>query len=526
MSADTAPAPAMPAIAPARASLADWLAVMAGTLGAMMALMDVSIVNSSLPKIQGEIGATQAEGTWVNTAYLVAEIVVIPLTAWLERLLGLRRLLLGAALLFTSFSVLCGLSSSLTMMIAGRIGQGFSGGVLIPSALTLVATRLPPRQQIVGLALTAVSALLGPAAGPVIGGWLTENYGWNYAFFINVPICAVQAAMMLLGIRKTPGDASELRKADWAGVVGMVIGLGAMTTLLEEGQREQWFESALIWRLALASLFGFALIAWGQLRAKRPVVRLSLLRNRALASAVGLLAGLGMLLYTGIFITPQFLVTVSGYNAEQAGRVAFLSGAIAIPTAMLFPLLSRFLSERTIVAGAMFSVAFGDYLLSGMTVSSAGSDFTVAQVFYGVGTTMSAMPLQGAVISSVPPQDAAEAISLSSVSRNLGGSIGLAALASFQEQRFDFHHWQISSTLGANDMGVQQQVAAAAQVLGGGPEGMAAAYQALNGQMLSQALVMSFNDVYLALFLAGILVIPLAMFLKSPPKGSSPMAMH
>ena len=519
MTTDTAPPPA-------RASLADWLAVMAGTLGAMMALMDVSTVNSSLPQIQGEIGATASEGTWVNTAYLVAEIVVIPLTAWLERLLGLRRLLLGAALLFTSFSVLCGLSSSLTMMIAGRIGQGFSGGVLIPSALTLVATRLPPRQQVIGLALTAVSALLGPAAGPVIGGWLTENYGWNYAFFINVPICAVQAAMMLLGIRKTRGDVSELRKADWAGVAGMVIGLGGVTTLLEEGHREQWFESALIWRLALASLFGFALIAWGQLGSKRPVVRLSLLRNRALASAVGLLAGVGMLLYTGIFITPQFLVTVAGYNAEQAGRVSFLTGAVAVPTAMCFPLLNKVMNVRVIVAAAMFSVAFGDYLLSGMTINSTGSDFTIALVLSGIGVTLSAMPLQGAVISSVPPEDAAEANSLSSVSRNLGGSIGLAALASFQEQRFEYHHWQLGSALGANDMALQQQVAAAAQVFGGGPEGLAAAYQSLDGQVLQQALVMSFNDIYLALFLAGLVVIPLAAFLKSPPPGSSPMAMH
>lgn len=509
-----------------KASLADWLAVMAGTLGAMMALMDVSIVNSSLPRIQGEIGATPSEGTWVNTAYLVAEIVVIPLTAWLERLFGLRRLLLGAALLFTSFSVLCGLSTSLEMMIAGRIGQGLSGGVLIPSALTLVATRLPQHEQVLGLALTAVAALLGPAAGPVVGGWLTENYGWHFAFFINVPICAVQAVMLLVGIRKTPGDLSELRNADWAGVVGMMIGLGAVTTFLEEGHREQWFQSALIWRLAVASLIGFGLVAWGQVHASRPVVRLSLLRNRALASAVALLAGVGMLLYTGIFITPQFLVTIAGYNAEQAGRIAFISGAIAVPTAMIFPLISKFLNVRLIVALAMFSVAFGDYLLSGMTVLSTGREFIVAQVLYGVGTTMSAIPLQGAVISSVPPEDAAEANSLSAVSRNLGGSIGLAALASFQDQRFDLHHWQINSGIGANDVGVQEQIAAAAQMFGGGPEGLEAAYQAFDGQVLMQALVMSFNDIYFALFALGLMIIPLAVFLKPPPAGTSSMAMH
>jgi len=177
-----------------RASLADWLAVLAGTIGSLMALMDVSIVNSSLPKIQGEIGATPSEATWVGTGYLVAEIIIIPLTAWLGRMVGMRRLLLGGAFIFTVFSVVCGFAGSLEMLVFGRIGQGLSGGVLIPTALTLVATRLPPHQQALGMAVTAMAALLGPVIGPLVGGWLTENFSWHYAFFINVPICALAAS--------------------------------------------------------------------------------------------------------------------------------------------------------------------------------------------------------------------------------------------------------------------------------------------------------------------------------------------
>ncbi len=524
MSAAAAEAPPA-ASAGEKASLADWLAVVAGTLGAMMALMDVSIVNSSLPVIQGEIGATPSEGTWVGTSYLIAEIVVIPLTSWLERLFGLRRLLLGGSTLFTLFSVLCGMSTSLEMMVAGRIGQGLAGGVLIPSALTLVATRLPPSQQVVGLALTGFAALLGPSMGPVLGGWLTENYSWSYAFFINVPICAVQVAMLLVGIAKTKGDLSELRNADWFGIAGMIVGLGAMTTLLEEGHREQWFDSTLIWQLAIASLFGFGLIAWGQRLPGRPVIRLSLLRNRALASASGLLAVIGMLIFTGIFVTPQFLVAVAGYNAFQAGQVAFIAGIVSLPTAMLFPVLGKFVDLRVIVALAIFLVVFGNFLLSGLTVHSAASNFFAAQLLYGIGTTLSALPLQQAVISSVPPEDASEANSLSSITRNLGGSLGLAALSGFQETRFDLHHWQLNSALGANDIEIQQQIAGVAWQFGGGTAAWETAYRMLDGQVMQQALVMTFNDLYLALAVAGAISIPLVLFLRPAQPGAA-AAMH
>jgi DHA2 family multidrug resistance protein len=213
-----------------RASFADWMAVIAGMIGSLMALMDVSIVNSSLPVIQAEIGATPSEGTWVVTAYLVAEIVIIPLTAWLERMLGQRALLLGGAGLFTLFSVICGFADTLPELVAGRIGQGLCGGVLIPTALNLVAGRLPPRQQTLGLALTGMAALLGPVIGPVLGGWLTEHYSWQFAFFINVPICAVQAGMLIIGIKGSRHDWGELRNADWFGIAGMTVGLALTVT--------------------------------------------------------------------------------------------------------------------------------------------------------------------------------------------------------------------------------------------------------------------------------------------------------
>ena len=164
------------------ADITAWLAVIAGAIGALMATLDISIVNSSLPTIQGEIGASATEGTWIATAYLVSEIIIIPLTAWLERVFGLRRFLLVMATLFTLFSIVCGLSTTLTVMIIGRVGQGFTGGAMIPTGMTIIATRLPRHQQPLGTALFGSTLILGPVFGPLLGGWLTENYSWHYAF--------------------------------------------------------------------------------------------------------------------------------------------------------------------------------------------------------------------------------------------------------------------------------------------------------------------------------------------------------
>ncbi|MDE2403699.1 MAG: DHA2 family efflux MFS transporter permease subunit [Sphingomonadales bacterium] len=508
---------------PEKASLGDWLAVAAGTLGCLMALMDVSIVNASLPVIQGEIGATPSEGTWVGTAYLVAEIVVIPLTAWLERLLGLRRLLVGGALLFTLFSVLCGLATSLTMIILGRIGQGLCGAVLIPTAMTLVAKRLPPAQQPGGLAMVAASALMGPAIGPVFGGWLTENLSWHFAFFVNVPICAAQVAMLVFAMKPTSGDLGELAGADWFGIAGMILGLGGATTLLEEGHREQWFESALIWKLAAVTVIGFALIAIGQLGARRPVLRLALLRNPRVSSPITMMVAVGLLLYSGLYVIPQFLAAIAGYNALQAGQITFIGGFVAIPSAGLFPLLVHRVDTRLLVAFGIVSSFAGCMLASRLTVLSAGEAFVLPQVLYGIGTTYCALPLQQVVLAAVTSEDTPDANGLIAVARNLGGSVGLAALASFQDQRFDVHSWQIHAGISANEPGVQEALMQSARNFGGGAEGLMAAYRAFDGQVAMQALVMTFNDMFLALAMVAVVVLPLVLMIR-PLRPGTPMA--
>jgi DHA2 family multidrug resistance protein len=218
---------------PAQADTAAWLAVAAGTLGALMATLDISIVNSSLPTIQGEIGASGTEGTWISTAYLVAEIVTIPLSGWLERVFGLRSFLPIATTLFVSFSMVCGFSNTLPMMIIGRIGQGFTGGALIPTAMTIIATRLPLAQQPIGNAAFGATAIMGPVIGPVVGGWLTENVSWHYAFFINLPVGITLLTLLTVALPHQKPKWDLVRQADWMGIAGLAMGLGGLTVVLK-----------------------------------------------------------------------------------------------------------------------------------------------------------------------------------------------------------------------------------------------------------------------------------------------------
>lgn len=505
------PSPASPAKVPENADLSAWLAVAAGTLGAFMALLDVSIVNAALPVIQGEIGATQSEGTWVGTAYLVAEIVIMPLTAWLERLLGLRRVLLVGASFFTFFSVVCGFASDLTTMIVGRIGQGLGGGVLIPAGMTIMAKRLPPHQQAIGMAAFAAAALLGPILGPLLGGWITENYSWHYAFFINVPICFGLIVLIMAGMPKEKGDPAELANADWAGVFGVMIALGSLTVLLEEGHREQWFQSAFIWQLAIACVFGFGLVAFGQFFSKRPVMKLSLLRDRALAAVLTLMTVNGAVLFATLFTVPQFLAAIADYNALQAGQVLFVSGVVSIIGSLLYPFVIARVDIRILVGFAFLMAAMASYYSSGLTADTVGGHFMFGLVLLSIGVVFSAIPLQQAAISAVSVEDSGEATGMFNISRNLGASIGLAALAGFLDQRREFHHWRLHETIGANDPEVHRRLAETAGLFGGSME---AAYRMLDAQVMREALVMAFSDIFLMLAAASLLAAPLVLFLR------------
>ncbi|WP_150294024.1 DHA2 family efflux MFS transporter permease subunit [Sphingobium estronivorans] len=504
-----------------RADAAAWLAVAAGSLGAMMATLDVSIVNSALPTIQGEIGASGAEGTWIATAYLVAEIIIIPLAAWLERLLGLRTLLLIAAFLFTSFSMLCGVAENLTTMIIGRVGQGFTGGAMIPTAMTIIATRLPRSQQPIGNAMFGVTAILGPVLGPLIGGWLTENISWHYAFFINLPIGILLTTLLLVTMPHQRPQWREFWQADWLGIVGMALGLGGLTVVLEEGQREQWFQSREIVMLSLVSGVGFISLFTGQVLAKRPVIRLKLLLDRQFGAVAMMGVVMGMMLYGTAFVIPQFLAAIADYDALQSGRIVLLSGIPSLMLMPLTPLLIRHLDIRIAVSIGLMVMATSCWIDTVLTNQAVGHDFIESQLLRGVGSVFGFLFLNQAAIASVPRENAGDAAGLFNTVRNLGGSLALAGIATIQDQRTWFHSRRIEESLSANSVQVQDYIGSLSHALGG-PD---AALRSLAGTIQREALIMTYNDIFTMLACGIVAVMPLVLFLRPLPKGQA-VAMH
>jgi DHA2 family multidrug resistance protein len=508
-----------------RASVTDWIAVFAGALGALIASLDISIVNSALPQIQGEIGASGTEGTWISTGYLVSEVVIIPLTAWLTRVLGLRTLLLGCAVLFTLFSIVCGFSHNLAMMIVGRVGQGVTGGALIPTAQTIIRTRLPVRQMPLGMSIFGLIVLLGPLVGPVLGGWLTESYSWRWCFFLNIPVACALVALLLLGLPYERVKPDLFWSADWLGIVGLTMFLSALTVVLEEGQRDRWFESDFIRGLSVVCVTGFFALLLAQATAARPVIKLRLLLNKTYASVIIIVVTVGAGLYGILYVLPQFLSGVAGYNAAQSGRVLFISG---IPAFLMMPLLPSMLGRvnmRFMVSCGLLCFAASCFLDVHLTAQDTGSAFVWSQLLRGVGQILSMLPLNQASVGSVSREDAADAAGLYNMARNLGGSLGLAALGIFIDRRMELHADAIRQTVNANAPLVQERIAGmAASFAASGGDPAYARQQALGqlaSQIHTQAVVITYSDCFWVLGVAILASLPLVLLLRRPAQSQA-----
>lgn len=504
-----------------RASAVDWIAVGAGALGALMATLDISITNSALPQIQGEVGATGTEGTWISTGYLMSEIVMIPLAAWLTRVFGLRNFLLTNSALFIFFSMMCGFSNTLTTMVIGRIGQGFTGGAMIPTAQTIIRTRLPRAQMPVGMTIFGLIVLLGPLLGPVLGGWLAENVSWKWCFFINLPVCIALITLLVVGLPADKPHWHDLIHADWIGIVGLSIGLSSLTLVLEEGQRRQWFESREIVTFTCVTLVGFILIGISQFVADKPIMRLSLMRNLRYASVIVIVSAVGAGLYGVSYLVPQFLSLIAGYNAEQSGNIMLLSG---IPAFLMMPLLPRLLGKvdyRVLVISGLLCFAGSCLLDIELTANSVGHDFLWSQLLRGVGQMLAMMPLNQASMAAVSREESGDAAGLYNMARNLGGSLGLAIVGIIIDSRTTFHTAAIRESLTANSVLGQQRLAANAAnwfaQTGDLAYAKMRALAQLAVQIQVQAAVMTYSETFYLLAIALLACIPLALLLKTPP---------
>src|SRR5437016_7365948 len=394
---------------PDRASATVWISVFAAMIGAFMAILNIQITNASLLNIEGGIGTGLDNGSWISISYLIGEIVVIPLTDYLSRVFSFRNIILGFATLFALFSVACAFTHDLPSMIAMRGLQGFFGGVLIPMAFTLVFTKLPKGQQPIGLAAFALSVTFAPAIGPTIGGYLTENYGWQTIFYVNVIPTIVMVSALALTLERQPMQLKLLKEGDWAGIATMAIGLSALQTVLEEGNKDDWFSSPFILRLAAIAVVSLSLFAWIELSIEKPLIRLRLLKQRNFGIGTIAVTLLGFALFGSVYILPAYLGQAQGYNAEQIGSVLAWTG---LPQLLLIPLIPKLMQRfdtRYIAFTGLVIFAYSCFMNTAMSADYAGDQLVIPNIVRAIGQAMVLTPLTSLTTADTAPQDAAAA---------------------------------------------------------------------------------------------------------------------
>lgn len=495
-----------PQAPPQHADLRTWVAVLASLLGAFMAVLDIAITNSSLKEILGALSATQEEGSWISSSYLVAEIVVIPLAGFLSAVFSTRRYLIVNVLLFLISSTLCGMAWSLESMIAFRALQGFTGGVMIPMAMTLVTRKLPVAKRPLGLALFGMTATLAPTLGPTFGGWLTDLYGWPSIFYINWVPGLLLITGVSWGLDREPMNLDLLRRVDWFGVAAMAIGLGSLTAMLEEGNAKDWFQSPFIVTAAVLAVAGIYAWAWRGLTRSNTFIDLHILGRPSFLIAVAVAFTTGMGLYGSAFLIPLYLGQIAAYTPMQIGLVIMWMG---LPQLFIMPFaakLSTKLDNRIMMTVGLALFALSCFMNTHMSAETAGPELIAAQVVRALGQPLIMITLTNFAISGVPMQLMGSASGLFNMMRNLGGSVGIAVLATLLTNREKFHSARVGESVSLLNPATQERLDALTQnFMARGLDLSAAqdsAIKLLDNIVRRDSYVMAYNDAFLVLGVA------------------------
>jgi DHA2 family multidrug resistance protein len=370
--------------------------------------------------------------------------------------------------------------------------------------------------------------MLGPLLGPVVGGWLAENIDWSWCFFVNVPVGVTLIVLLYAGLPKSKPDWHEFVNADWVGILGLSAGLSSLTVVLEEGQRENWFDSPMISWLTVLAVVGVAGLIAGQFLTKRPVVKLKLLSNGTYGGIIFIVFVLGAGFYCIAYLLPQFLAGIAGYNAEQSGGIMLVSG---LPAFLMMPILPRLLGKvdfRLLLVAGLICFAVSCLLDISLTAQSVGHDFYGSQLLRGAGQMLGMMPLNQAAMTSVSREETAEAAGLYNMARNLGGSVGLALLGVYIDRRNAFHDAVIRESLTANSTLGQDHIAHSAAgfytMAGDMAHSTQQALGQLAGTIQQQAAVMTYSETFFVMAIAMLLCVPLALFLRKTPQPTAARA--
>ena len=495
-----------------------YLIAVSVTLAAVLELIDTSIVNVAIPHMMGNLGATLDEIAWVSTGYIIANVIVIPISAWLSALFGRKRYFTGSILLFVLASFFCGAATSLGGLIFWRVIQGIGGGGLLSTAQSTLYESFPPEEAGTGMAIFGMGVMVGPTLGPTLGGWITDNFNWPWIFYINVPLGLIAALMTWTYV---PDAEHQERRAtvDWLGIALLAVGIGSLQWMLERGERYDWFDSRFVTTLGVTAFVSLALLVWRELTTDEPVIDFHVLKSRQLTAGTLIAAMLGFALFGSVFILPVFLQQLHGFTAWQTGKV-ILPGALAsaFTMAIVGRNANRLDARYTVVVGALLFLA-SMYMLSLLTYDAGAHDLFWPLILRGVGLGLIFVPLTNATMADLDVTQLHQGTGLFNLTRQLGGSLGIALMATLLSRFIKGQKALLTEHVVSTDPNVLARLDAMTRALiGKGASVGAAKMQAiavLDRQLTAQASVLAFSKIYLISGVALVASLPLLLLFKT-----------
>ena len=518
---ETVPAPIVTTPEPWKPSFSPWLIAIAVMLATFMEVLDTTIVNVSLRHIAGNLAAGEDEATWVLTSYLVSNAIVLPASAWFSKFFGRKRFLMVCVVIFTLSSFLCGVATSLPILIFARVLQGIGGGALQPIANAVMLESFPPKKRGMAMAIYGLGVVVAPVIGPTLGGWITDNYSWRWVFYINVPIGIIALFMMNRFLEDPPYiKNAKPGRIDAVGFGLMALGLATLQIILDKGQQDDWFEASwIVWASVIAVTALVAFVIW-ELRAKDPIVNLRILRNRNFALGATLITAMGIIAYAPMTILPQFLQGLLGYPALNSGMALSPRGLGAMVGMPLVGLLISRVDSRLLIATGFTLTAITCFLLGNLTLDVSGMHFVGPNVIQGIAMGLIFVPLTTTAMGTLKNEEIGNATGIFSLVRNIGAGVGISLVTTAVSRNTQSHQTTLAAHFSPYSSVFQEKLQALQQGLS-----LEQAYAAFNGMLMKQASLLAYVDTFRWMALGCLLCVPLVLLLKKA-KSSGPVAAH
>ncbi len=507
-----------------------WIIVITVVLCCLLELIDTSIVNVALTQMMGNLSATQQEVSWVVASYAIANVIVIPMTGFLAEQFGRKNYYLVSVILFTLASMACGQSTNLWELVAFRFIQGIGGGALMATSQAILIDTFPPKQLALGQALFGMGVIIGPTIGPTLGGYIVENYDWPWIFYVNVPVGILASIFTTLFIRDPEriknAIPKPLREIDWAGIFFLILGVGSMQYVLEQGESNDWFDDKIILLFTALSVIGVVGFLWRELTAKAPIVDLRVLtksRNLAVGAFLSFVLGFG--LFASVFVFPIFTQRILGFTAEQTGYL-LLPGALA--SGFMMPIIGRMLQagvpqKLMIPVGFTIFFFFTFWMAAKISPTAGESDFFWPLIVRGVGLGLIFLPITTMSLAGLAGKDAGQAAGLTGMIRQLGGSFGVAIVGTYLERSLQANRVALLPNISLYNPETTQRIQAFTQGFMAKGYSMAQAqqqaYAALEGVLMKQVSLITYSQVFTSLGLFFLACLPLILLVKRAKPG-------